>query len=82
MRAGTQRQGELLAGFLAARGEGTHANLAEACVFALRSVDGALVHRMLNDGPYVDEDFVIDSLTQMALAYLGIAEAAQAQKRK
>jgi AcrR family transcriptional regulator len=74
MRAGTKRQGELLAEFLAARGEGTHANLAEACVFALRSVDGALVHRMLNDGPYLDEGFVIDSLSRMALAYLGIPD--------
>ena len=82
MRAGTQRQGELLANFLAARGEGTHENLAVACVVALRSVDGALVHRMLNDGPYDDEGFVIDSLTNMALAYLGIAEAGHTQKSK
>ncbi len=74
MRAGTQRQGELLAEFLASRGEGTHQNLPEACVFALRSVDGALVHRMLNDGPYADEEFVIDSLTRMALSYLGVAD--------
>ena len=74
MRAGTQHQGELLAEFLVARGEGTNDNLAEACVFALRSVDGALVHRMLNDGPYVDEDFVIDSLSRMALSYLGISD--------
>ncbi len=74
MRAGTRRQGELLAEFLAARGEGTHENLSEACVFALRSIDGALVHRMLNDGPYVDEEFVIDSLSCMALSYLGIPD--------
>jgi len=74
MRAGTQRQGELLANFLAERGEGKSDNLAEACVFALRSVDGALVHRMLNDGPYLDEGFVIDSLSRMALAYLGIPD--------
>lgn len=74
MRAGTQRQGELLAEFLAVRGEGTSENLAEACIFVLRSVDGALVHRMLNDGPYVDEAFVIDSLSRMVLSYLGIAD--------
>ena len=74
MRAGTQRQGELLAEFLAARGEGAHRNLPEACVFALRSVDGALVHRMLNDGPYAEEEFVIDSLTRMALSFLGVAD--------
>jgi AcrR family transcriptional regulator len=73
MRAGTARQGQLLAEFLAARGEGAHENLAEACTFALRSVDGALVHRLLNDGPYADEAFVLDSLTQMALAFLGVA---------
>jgi AcrR family transcriptional regulator len=74
MRAGTQRQGELLAQFLAVRGQGTHENLAQACVFALRAVDGALVHRMLNDGPYADEEIVIDALTRMALAYLGVAD--------
>lgn len=74
MRAGTQKQGELLAEFLAARGEGTHDNLAQACVFVLRSVDGALVHRLLNDGPYTDDEFVIGSLTRMTLSYLGVAD--------
>jgi AcrR family transcriptional regulator len=74
IRAGTQRQGELLAAFLTARGEGAIEDLTEACVFTLRSVDGALVHRMLNDGPYVDEDFVIDSLSRMALSYLVIPD--------
>jgi AcrR family transcriptional regulator len=75
MRAGTQRQGELLAAFLEARGEGReHENLTETCIFALRSVDGALVHRLLNDGPYVDEAFVLDSLSRMALAFLGIED--------
>ncbi|MBS0472822.1 MAG: TetR/AcrR family transcriptional regulator [Proteobacteria bacterium] len=73
MRAGTQRQGELLAVQMTARGEGGHhADLTKACVFALRSADGALVHRLLNDGPYIDDDFVIDSLSRMALAYLGV----------
>jgi len=72
MRAGTGRQGALLAQFLVARGEGAHADMAEACTFALRSVDGALVHRLLNDGPYADETFVLDSLTHMALAFLGV----------
>jgi AcrR family transcriptional regulator len=81
MRAGTGRQGELLAQFLVARGEGAHADMAEACTFALRSVDGALVHRLLNDGPYADETFVLDSLTHMALAFLGI-EAAKPAKHK
>jgi len=74
MRAGTQKQGELLAQFLAMRGQGTHENLPQACVFALRAVDGALVHRMLNDGPYAEEEIVIDALTRMALAYLGVAD--------
>jgi AcrR family transcriptional regulator len=75
MRAGTQRQGELLAVQMKARGEGGHhADLTKACVFALRSADGALVHRLLNDGPYTDDDFVIDSLSRMALAYLGVAD--------
>ena len=74
MRAGTQRQGELLAKFLSARGEGTHENLEAACIFALRSVDGVLVHRLLNDGPYADEVFVLDSLSRMALSFLGIVD--------
>jgi hypothetical protein len=29
---------------------------------------------MLNDGPYAEEDIVIDALTRMALAYLGVAD--------
>lgn len=74
MRAGTQKQGELLAQFLTARGQGTHENLPQACVFALRAVDGALVHRMLNDGPYAEDEVVIDALSQMALAYLGVVD--------
>jgi AcrR family transcriptional regulator len=82
MRAGTQRQGELLAEFLAARGEGSAENLSESCVFVLRSVDGALVHRMLNDGPYVDEEFVIDSLARMALSFLGIPHHDAADGKK
>ncbi|HUO91212.1 MAG TPA: TetR/AcrR family transcriptional regulator [Rhizomicrobium sp.] len=73
MRAGTQRQGELLAEFLRARGEGTHENLTEACIFALRSVDGVLVHRLLNE-PASDDAFALDSLSRMALAFLGIPD--------
>ena len=78
MRAGTQRQGQLLAQFLAARGEGTHLDLPDKCVFVLRCVDGTLVHRMLNDGPYADEEFVIDSLTRVTLSYLGISDGSAA----
>jgi hypothetical protein len=47
----------------------------EACTFALRSVDGVLVHRLLNDGPYADENFVVDSLSRMALSFLGIPDS-------
>ncbi len=84
MRAGTARQGELLAAFLLARGEGLdRADLAQDCTFILRSVDGALVHRLLNDGPYVDEEFVVDSLSRMALAFLGLEDhGAKAIRRK
>ncbi len=75
VRAGTARQGELLAEFLRARGEGQgREDLAQDCTFILRSVDGALVHRLLNDGPYSDEEFVIESLSRMALAYLGLED--------
>jgi AcrR family transcriptional regulator len=81
MRAGTQRQGELLADFLRARGEGTHENLTEACIFALRSVDGVLVHRLLNDLPAGDDAFALDSLSRMALAFLGIPDLPEAQRK-
>lgn len=64
----------MIAEFLAARGEGTSERLKEASVFVLRSVDGALVHRMLNDGPYEDEEFVIESLCRMVLSYLGVPD--------
>ena len=74
MRAGTQRQGELLARHLEARGEGRGEHLARDCIFVLRAVDGALVHRLLNDGPPMDEEILIDSLSRMALAFLGIAD--------
>lgn len=75
MRAGTGRQGELLAQFLIARGEDKgRENLAVDCTFILRSVDGAIVHRLLNDGPYIDEEFVIESLSRMALAFLEVED--------
>lgn len=82
MRAGTQRQGELLAKFLIARGEDSHENMQVACTFALRSVDGVLVHRLLNDGPYADENFVVDSLSRMALSFLGIHDSSDAGGKK
>lgn len=72
MRAGTQRQGELLAELLRERGEGSGDQLGQDCVFVLRSVDGVLVHRLLNDGLQTDDEHLIDSLTRMALAFLGI----------
>jgi AcrR family transcriptional regulator len=75
MRAGTQRQGELLAERLAARGEGGGRNRVEDCVFVLRSVDGVLVHRLLNDGLQQDEEALIEQLTRMALAFLAIDAA-------
>ncbi|MEJ1968132.1 MAG: TetR/AcrR family transcriptional regulator [Rhizomicrobium sp.] len=75
MRAGTQRQGEMLAAFMLARDEGGgREDLARDCIFVLRAVDGAIVHRLLNDGPYADEQVVIDALARMALAFLGLAD--------
>jgi AcrR family transcriptional regulator len=81
MRAGTQRQGELLADFLRARGEGTHENLTDACIFALRSVDGVLVHRLLNDLPAGDDAFALDSLSRMALSFLGIPDVPETERK-
>jgi AcrR family transcriptional regulator len=75
MRAGTQRQGELLAEFMLARGEGTdRADLAQDCIFILRATDGAIVHRLLNDGPGTDENLAVEKLSQVALAFLGVAD--------
>ena len=76
MRAGTQRQGELLAAFMTARGEGQgRADLTLDCIFILRSVDGALVHRIVADGPiYMDDETAIDSLSRMAVAFLGLED--------
>jgi len=83
MRAGTQRQGELLAEFMRARGEGAdRENLAQDCIFVLRSVDGAIVNRLLNDGPYADESYVIESLSRMALAFLDLPDNGKPQRRK
>ena len=82
MRAGTQRQGELLAQFLTGRGEGGREGLTQDCIFVLRAVDGAIVHRLLNDGPSLDDEVVIDSLSRMALAFLGIPDQGQPAKRK
>ena len=83
MRAGTQRQGELLAEFMRGRGEGAdRENLAQDCMFILRSVDGAIVHRMLNDGPGTDDALAIEKLSQMALAYLGLPDHGKPQRQK
>jgi len=81
MRAGTQRQGELLAEFLAARDEGGRPNLPQDCFFVLRAVDGAIVHRLLNDGPSLDDEAVIDSLARMALAFLGLSDHGPAKRK-
>ena len=82
MRAGTQKQGELLAEFLIARGEGDREGLVQDCIFVLRAVDGAIVHRLLNDGPSLDDEAVIDSLARMALAFLDIPDSGKPAKRK
>ncbi len=82
MRAGTQRQGELLAQFLTARSEGERENLVQDCIFVLRAVDGAIVHRLLNDTPPLDDDVVIDALSRMALGFLGLPDHGKPVKRK
>ncbi len=82
MRAGTQKQGELLAEFLDARDEGGREGLAQDCIFALRAVDGAIVHRLLNDGPSLDDEAVIDSLSRMALTFLDIPDLGKPAKHR
>jgi AcrR family transcriptional regulator len=75
MRAGTQRQGELLADFMRARGEGEgRVDLTADCIFILRSVDGSIAHRLLNDGPYTNEMVATDQISRMAIAFLGLED--------
>ena len=57
-----------LADILRARGEGPAQMLEESCIFGLRTVEAALIHRCLRSEitqEPVAPPFVIDSLTRM-----------------
>lgn len=71
LRATDKYAGKRLCEFLQSRG---HDADEEACVFGLRTVEAALIHRALHDSMTVRSPFVIDSLTQMLVSYLGVQE--------
>lgn len=75
LRAADDTSGRRLAAFRRERGEGLSDGLEEACIFGLRTVEAALIHRGLRSeatGDKVCTPFVIDSLTRMLAGYLGI----------
>jgi len=78
LRAADDSAGRQLAGFLAQRGEGRQADLEAACIFGLRTVEAALIHRGLRaeiTGEPAGTPFVIDGLTEMLAGYLGVRPA-------
>lgn len=78
LRAADERSGQRLAAFLRARGEGARPDLDAACVFGLRTIEAALVHRRLRAeslGEPVATPFVIDCLTAMLAALLAPPQA-------
>ena len=75
LRAADEESGRRLAAFLRARGEGREPDLEEACIFGLRTVEAALIHRSLRSEitqERVGTPFVLSSLTEMLAGYLGI----------
>ncbi|CAN7210222.1 TetR/AcrR family transcriptional regulator [Phenylobacterium sp. LjRoot164] len=78
LRAADDRSGRLLAEFLVKRGEGRPTELEESCIFGLRTVEAALIHRGLRSevtGERAGTPFVIESLTEMLAGYLGVRRA-------
>lgn len=78
LRAADDRSGRKLAAFLRDRGEGRTDDLEEACIFGLRTMEAALIHRGLRaeaTGEPAGTPFVIESLTEMLAAYLGVRKA-------
>lgn len=75
LRAADDYSGRRLADFLRARGEAHVADLDEACIFGLRTVEAALVNRALNSVNAYEPvtPFALDSLSRMLALYLGIA---------
>lgn len=75
LRAADETSGRRLAAFLRERGEGPTAALEESCIFGLRTIEAALIHRRLRSEIIKEPlapPFVIDSLTRMLAGYLEI----------
>ncbi|MBL8556770.1 MAG: TetR/AcrR family transcriptional regulator [Phenylobacterium sp.] len=71
--AADEYSGRKLADFLRARDEGGE-NVEEACIMGLRTVQAALIHRVLHEQnpAYSVPTFAVDSLAQMLTLYLGV----------
>lgn len=64
-------QGEQLAIFLRARGEGRSSDLVGECDFVLRTVESVIFHRLLNPAwRPPDDPVVFDRLVRMVVSYL------------
>lgn len=74
--AADEYSGRKLADFLRTRGEGVAENLDEACILGLRTVQAALIHRVLHEHnpAYAVPTFAVDSLARMLTLYLGVKE--------
>jgi AcrR family transcriptional regulator len=75
--AADEYSGRKLAAFLAGRGEGVARDLDEACILGLRTVQAALIHRVLHEQnpAYTTPTFAVDSLGRMLTLYLGVRDA-------
>jgi len=75
LRDADDTSGRRLAAFLRGRGEGLSEGLDEACIFGLRTIEAALIHRGMRaevTGERAGTPFVIESLTTMLSSYLGV----------
>jgi AcrR family transcriptional regulator len=82
LRKGGEQQGKVLASFLRQRGEARLDNQDRESIFILRTVEGALIHRMLKMGPLVDEETAVRALARVVVSHLKLDETAHGAKRK
>jgi len=72
-------RGRLMAKFLRARAEGG-SGLDDACFFAVRVTDGAIVHTVLREVyPSGEEQGAVDDLARMIVGFLGLTQVPKAE---
>jgi AcrR family transcriptional regulator len=73
--AADEYSGRKLAEFLRGRGEGTADDLDEACILGLRTIQAALIHRILHEASpsYRIPTFAVDSMARMLALFVGVA---------